>query len=344
MTTKNKTIDPLEAKPKLDKLLDELEKVIVGKREVLEDLLIGMLANGNILFEDVPGLAKTLMARTFASLLSGDFRRIQFTPDLLPSDITGISIYKLATQEFEFKPGPVFCNLLLADEINRASPKTQSALLEAMQEKTVSIDGVTHLLPEPFIVVATQNPIELEGTFPLPEAQLDRFMIRLRVGYPSASAESEILRRRRERRMDEFIVNPIMTIDEFRVLQLALEDVSVDPSLDGYIVEIVQATRADKRVQLGSSPRGSLAIMAIARGSAFLQGRSFVNPEDVKRATRLTLPHRLIIRTSAKLSGITDESLIEEILDVIPAPSIQVKEKKPTETSKETSEDKVNDS
>jgi MoxR-like ATPase len=327
LTTKNKTISPSEAKPKIDNLLEELEKVIVGKRSVLENLLIGMLANGNILFEDVPGLAKTLMARTFASLLSGEFRRIQFTPDLLPSDITGISIYKLATQEFEFKPGPVFTNLLLADEINRASPKTQSALLEAMQERTVSIDGVTHPLPEPFVVIATQNPIELEGTFPLPEAQLDRFMIRLRVGYPSLSDESEILKRRRERRMDEFEVQSIMAIEDFRALQLALEDVSVDSTVDDYIVEIVQATRSDKRVQLGSSPRGSLAIMAIARGSAFLQGRSFVNPEDVKRATRLTLPHRLILRTSAKLSGLTDESFIEEILSAIPAPAIQVKSK-----------------
>ncbi|MCG3217466.1 MAG: AAA family ATPase [Candidatus Heimdallarchaeota archaeon] len=297
-----------------------------------------MLANGNILFEDVPGLAKTLMARTFASLLSGDFRRIQFTPDLLPSDITGISIYKLATQEFEFRPGPVFCNLLLSDEINRASPKTQSALLEAMQEKTVSIDGVTHPLPDPFIVVATQNPIELEGTFPLPEAQLDRFMIRLRVGYPSASAEGEILKRRRERRMNEFTVQPIMGIEEFKALQLALEDVSLDPTLDNYIVEIVQATRADKRVQLGSSPRGSLAIMAIARGSAFLQGRSFVNPEDVKRATRLTLPHRLILRTSAKLTGLTDESLVDEILSAIPTPAIEVKKRALEETVEKTTE------
>ena len=205
-----------------------------------------------------------------------------------------------------------------------------------MQEKTVSIDGVTHSLPEPFIVIATQNPIELEGTFPLPEAQLDRFMIRLRVGYPSASDECEILRRRRERRMDDFIFQSIMTIEDFKALQLSLEDISVDSTIDTYIVEIVQATRADKRVQLGSSPRGSLAIMAIARGSAFLQGRSFVNPEDVKRATRLTLPHRLILRTSAKLSGLTDESLVEEILSSISTPAIVVKEKEVVEEATDT--------
>jgi MoxR-like ATPase len=302
-------------------VVQALGRIVVGKDEVLERILAGILADGHVLIEDYPGLAKTLIARLLAQALDLGFRRIQFTPDLLPSDITGSFLYDQREARFEFRPGPVFTNLLLADEINRATPKTQAALLEAMQESQVTIEGQSFPLEQPFVVIATQNPIEMEGTYPLPEAQLDRFLLRVGIGYPDADAEREILKRRRERRTDAATVPTIVTRAELLAMQGALEDVFVSEALERYIVALAQATRVDPRVTLGASPRGSLALLKLARAEAALRGRDFVLPDDVKAVAVAALAHRLVLRPELWVSSTTPRHVVEGILREVPAPA-----------------------
>ncbi|HEY7436820.1 MAG TPA: MoxR family ATPase [Methylomirabilota bacterium] len=302
-------------------VVETLGRIVVGKDDVLERILAGILANGHVLVEDYPGLAKTLIARLLAQALDLGFRRIQFTPDLLPSDITGSFLYDQRESRFEFRPGPVFTNLLLADEINRATPKTQAALLEAMQEAQVTVEGQSFPLEQPFVVIATQNPIELEGTYPLPEAQLDRFLLRVGVGYPEPDAEREILRRRRERRTDAATVPTIVSRGELLAMQGALEDVFVSEPLERYIVALAQATRADARVTLGASPRGSLALLKLARAEAAIRGRDFVLPDDVKAVAVAALAHRLVLRPELWVSNTTAHQVVEAVLRDVPAPA-----------------------
>ncbi|MFZ0214611.1 MAG: MoxR family ATPase [Candidatus Dormiibacterota bacterium] len=302
------------------RILDEIERVIVGKREALELCLLGILADGHVLIEDYPGLAKTLLARSFAQVLRLDFKRIQFTPDLMPSDITGSAIFDPRRLEFEFRPGPIFANLLLADEINRAPAKTQAALLEAMQEGQVTVEGTARRLPAPFVVLATQNPIEYEGTYPLPEAQLDRFLLRLGIGYPDEDQELEVLQRRLRRGVDELELRPQASAEDLAHMRRALEDVQVDPDVGRYIVQVVAATRASPRLQVGASPRGSLALLKLARGRAALAGRDFVVPEDVKTLAGPALAHRLSLRPELWVQRISGETVVEECLAQVPVP------------------------
>ena len=308
---------------KAHQILDEVEKAVIGKRAVLEQVFIAVLAGGHILFEDLPGLAKTLTAKSFATVLGLAFKRIQFTPDLLPGDITGTYIYERHSGRFELRPGPIFANLILADEINRASPKTQAALLEAMQEFQVTLEGQTLPLPQPFIVMATQNPIEFEGTFPLPEAQLDRFMVRLSLGYPSAEHEQEILRRRRERGHDEPELQKLVDAHELLAMRQALEMVFVHPDIERYIVEIVQETRADGRVLVGASPRGSLALLKLSRARAALEGRDYVIPDDVKSVAHAALAHRLILQPELWMKKLSERDIVSEILGRVPVPKVE---------------------
>ncbi len=303
-------------------IIAEVKRAIVGKEEVLERVLVGILAGGHILFEDYPGLAKTLIARSFAQTLGLDFKRIQFTPDLLPSDITGSHIFDRNTGEFTLVVGPIFAHIILADEINRATPKTQSALLEAMQESQVTIDGESHPLPPPFIVIATQNPIEYEGTFPLPEAQLDRFMMRLDVGYPDLDGEVEILRRRRERKVDEIELSPVSNEEELLAMRAAVEEVFVEPDIESYIVSLVSKTRTDSNVYVGASPRGSLALLKLARAHAALAGRDYVLPDDVKEFAVPALAHRLILSPELWSKRITAIDVVESILRRVPVPKV----------------------
>ena len=300
----------------------EVQKVIIGKSHVIDNVLVDILADGNLLFEDYPGLAKTLMTNTFADALGCDFKRVQFTPDLLPADITGTNIYDAKKGEFTFKPGPLFCNLLLADEINRAPPKTQAALLEAMQERQVTIGTVTHKLPAPFIVMATQNPVEQEGTYPLPEAQLDRFMFKMSVGYPDRADEDEILARRITRRKDAVDVEVITDPQRVIAMQQACEDVYVDPALRMYMVEVVSRTREDPRVLVGASPRGSQALLKTGRAAAAMRGRDFVTPDDVKSIAALALSHRLILKPEHQIKGLECEEIIQTILREVPVPTV----------------------
>ncbi len=300
----------------------EIQKVIIGKAHVIDNVLVNILANGNLLFEDYPGLAKTLMTNTFADALGCDFKRVQFTPDLLPADITGTNIYDAKKGEFTFKPGPLFCNLLLADEINRAPPKTQAALLEAMQEKQVTIGTVTHKLPAPFIVMATQNPVEQEGTYPLPEAQLDRFMFKMSVGYPDRADEDEILSRRISRGKDAVDVDVITDPQRVIAMQQACEDVYVDPALRMYMVEIVARTREDPRVLVGASPRGSQALLKTSRASAALRGRDFVTPDDIKSVAEIAVAHRLILKPEHQIKGLEPGEVIQSILREVPVPTV----------------------
>jgi MoxR-like ATPase len=300
-----------------------LGRIVVGKDDVIERIFAGILANGHVLIEDYPGLAKTLIARLLAQALDLGFRRIQFTPDLLPSDITGSFLYDQSRGRFEFRAGPIFTNLLLADEINRATPKTQAALLEAMQEAQVTVEGQTFPLSPPFLVLATQNPIELEGTYPLPEAQLDRFLMRVGVGYPDADTEREILRRRRERRTDAAVVPAIISRAELLAMQAALEDVFVSDALERYIVALTQATRVDAHVALGASPRGTLALLKLARAEAALRGREFVLPDDVKAMAVPALAHRLVLRPELWVSRITPVQVVETLLHQVPAPAAE---------------------
>ena len=300
----------------------EVQKVIIGKPHVIDNVLINILSNGNLLFEDYPGLAKTLMTNTFADALGCDFKRVQFTPDLLPADITGTNIYDAKKGEFTFKPGPLFCNLLLADEINRAPPKTQAALLEAMQEKQVTIGTVTHKLPAPFIVMATQNPVEQEGTYPLPEAQLDRFMFKMSVGYPDRADEDEILARRISRGKDAVDVDVITDPSRVIAMQQACEDVYVDPALRMYMVEVVSRTREDPRVLVGASPRGSQALLKTSRAAAALRGRDFVTPDDVKAIAELAIAHRIILKPEHQIKGLEAGEVIQAILREVPVPTV----------------------
>ena len=301
-------------------ILAALAEVIVGKTAVLEQILAGVLANGHILIEDYPGLAKTLIARLVAGTLDLSFKPIQFTPDLLPSDITGSFLFDQRQARFEFRPGPIFTHLLLADEINRATPKTQSALLEAMQEGQVTVEGERFPLEAPFLVIATQNPIELEGTYPLPEAQLDRFLLRVAVGYPDAEEEMEILARRRRRRDDSIAVAPVTSRAELLAMQAALEDVHVADVTARYVVALVRATRADHRVALGASPRGTIALLKLSRALAALRRRDFVLPDDVKAMTVPALAHRLVLKPELWASRVSAAHVVESLLAQVPAP------------------------
>jgi MoxR-like ATPase len=301
-------------------VLDEVERAVVGKRDALELILVGVLSDGHVLLEDYPGLAKTLIARSFARATSLDFSRIQFTPDLMPSDVTGSSVFDQRSTEFTFIRGPIFTNLLLADEINRAPPKTQAALLEAMQERQVTIEGETRVLVRPFIVLATQNPIEYEGTYPLPEAQLDRFLLRIGVGYPARDDEIEMLARRLERGDDEVELRPVVDAATLVEMQRALEHVHVDASIKAYIVDIVTATRDSKRLAVGASPRGSLALLKLSRATAALAGRDFVVPEDVKAVAVPALSHRLTLRPELWVQRIRGEDVVAEALETVPTP------------------------
>jgi MoxR-like ATPase len=306
-----------------DAILSEVERAVVGKRDVLELVLMGLLADGHVLIDDYPGLAKTLIARSFAAVTGMEFGRIQFTPDLLPSDITGSSIFDQRTADFEFRPGPVFVNLLLADEINRAPAKTQAALLEAMQERQVTIDGQTHRLPKPFLVIATQNPIEFEGTYPLPEAQLDRFLLRITVGYPTEDDEWTILERRLERRADEVELRRVAGPEDIAALKRAAEEVHVSEPAGRYIVALATATRSNPRVQVGASPRGSLALLKLARVRALLRGRDFVTPEDVKAVAVPALGHRIALRPEYWVQRVRGEDVVRDCLEQVPTPAAE---------------------
>ena len=309
-----------ELRDRASQIIDEVELAVVGKRDALELILLAILCDGHVLLEDYPGLAKTLIARSFASASSLDFARIQFTPDLMPSDVTGSSIFDQRSAEFEFRPGPIFTNLLLADEINRAPPKTQAALLEAMQEQQVTSEGETRPLASPFIVLATQNPIEYEGTYPLPEAQLDRFLVRAGIGYPAREHEIEMLSRRLERGEDEVELSPVVDAPTLVAMQQALEQVHVSASMEGYMVDIVTATRRSRQLAVGASPRGSLALLKLSRGKAALAGRDFVVPEDVKAIAAPALAHRLTLRPELWVQRIRGEDVVAEALESVPTP------------------------
>lgn len=304
-------------------VIAEVERAVVGKRLLLEMMMASMLAGGHLLLEDFPGLGKTLVARSFARVLGLEFKRIQFTPDLLPGDITGGYIFNRTKNEFELRKGPIFANIILADEINRASPKTQSALLEAMQEGQVTIEGETLPLPGPFLVLATQNPIEYEGTFPLPEAQLDRFMLKLAVGYPSMEEEKLILRRRRERRQDEVLLREITNAQQVLEMRDIVETVHVNDDLETYITALVHATREDRRVAVGASPRGSLAFLKISRANAAIQNRDFITPDDIKRYAVPVLGHRVILQPEYWMSRQVTDDVIRDCLEKIPVPVVK---------------------
>ncbi|HEU4347187.1 MAG TPA: MoxR family ATPase [Actinoplanes sp.] len=302
-------------------VLDSVGSVVVGKRDALELVLAGILAGGHVLLEDLPGLGKTLTARSFAQALGLDFRRLQFTPDLLPADVTGSFLYDQRKGDFAFRAGPVFTNMLLADEINRTPPKTQAALLEAMQEKQVSVEGVTYRLDPPFHVLATANPIEYEGTYPLPEAQLDRFLIRVSFGYPTAEEEWDVLRRRMARRQEETHLAPVVDAHTLRAMQAALESVAVEDSIGRYIVALTAATRGHPSALVGSSPRGSLALLLLARARAVMAGRDFVVPEDVKDVAVPALAHRITLRPEMWLRRVDPSFVVGEVLNATPAPA-----------------------
>lgn len=301
-------------------VIDEVEKAVVGKADVLRHILVTILAGGRVLLEDFPGLAKTLTANSFATALGLEFKRIQFTPDLLPGDITGSYIHNRETGQFELRKGPIFANIILADEINRASPKTQSALLEAMQERRVTLEGDTMALPDPFIVIATQNPIEYEGTFPLPEAQLDRFLVKLSIGYPSAEAEQAVLRSRRERRQDAFDLKPVTDAETLLAMRDAMEAIHVEDDLEQYIVRLVRQTREDGRIAVGASPRGSLALLKLARAHAVLDGRHYILPDDVKLFAKFALVHRMILIPELWLQPGMSDQILDAIVQNVPVP------------------------
>jgi len=304
-------------------ILDEIERVVVGKRAALELVLTGMLADGHVLLEDYPGLAKTLIARSFGQTCELEFTRIQFTPDLMPADVTGSAIYDQRSGEFEFRAGPIFTNLLLADEINRAPPKTQAALLEAMQERQVTVDGRSRPLGPPFLVLATQNPIEYEGTYPLPEAQLDRFVLRTSIGYPERIDEAAVLGRRLDRGADEIVLDRVVDGETLIAMQRAIEGVHVSEPVQLYIVDVVAATRTAPRVQVGASPRGSLALLKLSRCRAALAGRDFVLPDDVKAVAVPALAHRLTLRPELWVQDVRGDSVIEAVLESVPTPTTE---------------------
>ena len=307
-----------------ERVIGNVERVIVGKRREVQMTLIGLLCEGHLLIEDVPGVGKTMLARSIAKSIGCSFRRIQFTPDMLPSDVTGVSMYNQKTREFEFRPGPLVAQIVLADEINRATPKTQSALLEAMEERQMTVDGVTYPMERPFLVLATQNPIEYEGTFPLPEAQIDRFMMRVSLGYPSPADEMRILELQREHHPVEDI-GQIVTADELMEAQAAIKRVYVDDLVKEYIVELANASRRHPDVYLGASPRGSLALFHTTRAYAALEGRTYVIPDDVKTLLVATFAHRLIISPSARLKNVEARAIVEQIAGSVPVPGMRAK-------------------
>jgi MoxR-like ATPase len=302
-----------------DKLLDNLRMVIVGKEQALEFTIIGLLCQGHMLIEDVPGVGKTVLARSLARSLGVLFSRIQFTPDMLPSDVTGVSIFNQQTRQFEFREGPIMAQIVLADEINRATPKTQSALLEAMEERQVTVDGVTHILPSPFMVLGTQNPIEYEGTFPLPEAQLDRFMLRIHLGYPTLDDEVKILSDQQYRHPIE-LLRPVATQEELLKMQEAVRKVYVSPAVKRYIVELTRATRENPDVYLGASPRGSLGLFRTGQARAAMQGRDYILPDDIKALAEIVLAHRIVTNPAARLKNLTSSQIVKEILMNISVP------------------------
>jgi MoxR-like ATPase len=312
-----------EVAERANRILEEVERAVVGKRDALALVLLAFLGDGHVLIEDFPGLAKTLTARSFAQVLEIEFSRIQFTPDLMPSDVTGSSVYNQRTGDFEFRRGPIFTNLLLGDEINRAPPKTQAALLEAMQERQVTIEGETIRLDAPFLVIATQNPIEYEGTYPLPEAQLDRFLLRVNFGYPSRDDEWTLLERRLERATDEIQLDAVIDRPGLVEMQEAIEQVHVTEPIGRYVVDVVTGTRTSQRVQVGASPRGSLALLKLSRCRAVLEGRDFVTPEDVKAVAGPALSHRLMLRPELWVQRIRPEDVVREVLETVPTPAAE---------------------
>jgi MoxR-like ATPase len=317
-------MNPAELRTRTEEILASLETVIVGKQDALLLLLAAILADGHVLIEDVPGLAKTAIARATGQVLGLPFKRVQFTPDLLPADLTGSFIFDQRSMTFQFRRGPIFTQFLLADEINRAAPKTQSALLEAMQEHQVTVEGETFPLSRPFLVIATQNPIELDGTYPLPEAQLDRFLIRLDLGYPGEAEEQRILRRRREMRADAVVLHRLLDADTLLAMQAVPEDIFVDPSIERYIVAVVRATRDEPRVALGGSPRASLALMKLGRALAAIDGRSFMTPDDVKAAAVPVLAHRLILRPEHWGGRVSTRTVVRDLLDRVATPAVEL--------------------
>ncbi len=314
-------LTPTDAATMVRAVVEEVGKAIVGKRPIIELIMAGLLADGHVLLDDVPGVAKTLTARSIATAAGLSFSRVQFTPDLLPADITGSTVLDLATREARFRPGPIFASLVLADEINRAPAKTQSALLEAMQERQTTADGVAHALPTPFLVIATQNPIESEGTYPLPEAQLDRFMLRTTIGLPDRVDELEIVRRRLDRGADEVDLQPVLDQGHFRLVQQSLERVEVDEVITGYVVDLIRATRVARELAVGSSPRGSLAVVKLARARAVIAGRDFVTPDDVKDVAVAALGHRVVLTPESWARRIDPVAVVDQAIRSVPAPT-----------------------
>jgi len=307
-----------------EKIINNIEKVIVGKRHPVELAIVSLLCQGHLLIEDVPGVGKTVLARSLAKSLGCVFSRIQFTPDMLPSDVTGVSIYNQITAQFEFRPGPIIAQIVLSDEINRATPKTQAALLEAMEERQITVDGITHILPRPFMVLATQNPIEYEGTFPLPEAQLDRFLIKLRLGYPDLNDEINILERQQYK-------HPVIELaqvagaEELLNAQEAIKSIYVSPAVKRYIVELTRQTRQHADVYLGASPRGSLALFRTGQARAAMEGRDFVLPDDIKALVRPALSHRVILGPAARLRDLSGDQVLDEVISRVPVPGGDLK-------------------
>lgn len=300
-------------------IVDNIEKVIVGKRQAVELTVLGMLCQGHILIEDVPGVGKTVLARSLAKSVGCDFRRIQFTPDMLPTDVTGVSVFNQKSLEFEFRPGPIFAQIVLTDEINRATPKTQSALLEAMEERQVTVEGTTHPLKPPFMVVATQNPIEYEGTFPLPEAQLDRFMLRIQLGYPDRDQELAVLDRQ-EKEHPINTLQQVISLPELTAAQKAIKDIHINEGVRGYIVDLVRQTRVNNDVYLGSSSRGALALFRLCQAWAAMSGREFVTPDDVKHLAGPALAHRIIVGPAARIRDVTQDDVIDRVLKNVSVP------------------------
>lgn len=298
---------------KIHSIIDNIERVMIGKRDIAELSVVALVAQGHVLLEDVPGVGKTMMVRALAKSVGAQFKRIQFTPDLLPSDVIGVSIYNPKEMEFQFRPGPIMGNIVLADEINRTSPKTQSALLEGMEEATVTIDGETMNIPKPFFVMATQNPIEYEGTYPLPEAQLDRFLLKLRMGYPTHAEEIEVLKRAEKSAPIENLT-AVISLEDLLLLQKEVKEITVDDTIKNYIVDLANRTRKDSYVYLGVSPRGSLALMKASQALAMLRGRDFVTPDDVQYLAPFVFSHRMMLRSEARYDGITPEEIVERIL------------------------------
>jgi MoxR-like ATPase len=303
----------------IERIVANVEQVIIGKRAEVELAVVALLCQGHLLIEDVPGVGKTMLAKSLARSVGCSFRRIQFTPDLLPSDVTGVSVFNQKTTDFEFREGPVFAQLVLVDEINRATPKTQSALLEAMEERQVTVDGVLHPLPRPFLVLATQNPIEYEGTFPLPEAQLDRFLMRLRLGYPSQTDEVAVLDRQQLQHPVDTL-DQVVEVDELLGMQEQVKAIYVDPLVSQYIVSVVDATRHHEGVYLGASPRGSLALFRTTQALALLEGRDYVLPDDVKRLAPYALSHRVIVSPASRVKEVSSDQIIEDVLKLVPVP------------------------